>query len=107
MGNAMCREALLGVGPNYDDYVDEDGDFDGTNYLLALLAWKMRHGATLQNCLRDRKKIRAAKKNQVNRKKKRYCSCYRHQARIISLNEGDILCVPKASTWYSQYVHTP
>jgi len=108
MGNALCREALLGQAPNYSDYVDDEGNFDCANYVLSLAAWHVRNGATLKDCLRDRKKKRLTKKNHcINRKKKRYRSCYRLQATTISEQGVEFLCIPKASNWYSQYVYTP
>ena len=108
MGNTLCLEALFGETPNYHDYVDEEGNFDATEYQLSMLAWKMRNGATLQDCLCDRKKKREAKRNnQVSRKKKQYRSCYRMQSTLISEQGVGILCVPKASNWYSQYVYMP
>jgi len=53
MGNAtsICIEALLGQTPDYDDYVDDEGDIDITSYTVALMAWRVRKGRTLQEHL--------------------------------------------------------
>jgi len=93
---------------NYKDYVDEDGNFDGTSYLLALLAWKMRNGAFLQHCLHDQKRYEQQKRiTKSTARRSNTAAATGYQTRIISLNECVILCVPKALNWYSQYVHMP